>query len=71
VLAALAGVGLVCTALALVLYFKLISDVGAVRATVITYINPAVAVALGAAVLGEPGSPVAEALSRAVAAPGP
>jgi drug/metabolite transporter (DMT)-like permease len=58
VLAALAGLALVCTALAFVLYFKLISEVGAVRATVITYINPAVAVALGAAVLGEPLTPV-------------
>jgi drug/metabolite transporter (DMT)-like permease len=58
VLAALAALALVCTALAFVLYFKLISEVGAVRATVITYINPAVAVALGAAVLGEPLTPV-------------
>ena len=58
VLAALAGLALVCTALAFVLYFMLISEVGAVRATVITYINPAVAVALGAAVLGEPLTPV-------------
>jgi drug/metabolite transporter (DMT)-like permease len=57
VLVALAGLALVCTALAFVLYFKLISEVGAVRATVITYVNPAVAVALGALVLGEPLTP--------------
>ena len=58
VLAALAGLAVVCTALAFVLYFRLITEVGAVRATVITYVNPAVAVALGAAVLGEPLTPV-------------
>jgi drug/metabolite transporter (DMT)-like permease len=57
VLAALAGLGLVCTAVAFVLYFRLIAEVGAARATVVTYINPAVAVALGAAVLGEPFTP--------------
>jgi len=58
VLSALAVLAVVCTALAFILYFRLISEVGAVRATVITYINPAVAVALGAAVLGEPLTPV-------------
>jgi len=41
-----------------VLYFRLIAEVGPVRATVITYVNPAVAVALGAAVLGERITPV-------------
>jgi drug/metabolite transporter (DMT)-like permease len=53
VLAALAGLGIACTALAFVMYFRLIAEVGPARATVVTYINPAVAVALGAAVLGE------------------
>ena len=53
VLAALAALAVVCTALAFVLYFRLIAETGPVRATVITYVNPAVAVALGAAVLGE------------------
>lgn len=53
-LLALAGLATVCTALAFVLFFELIKEVGAARATVITYVNPAVAVALGAAVLGEP-----------------
>ncbi|HMK99671.1 MAG TPA: DMT family transporter, partial [Acidimicrobiales bacterium] len=42
-----------CTALAFVLFFALIAEVGALRATVITYVNPAVAVALGVGVLGE------------------
>jgi len=53
VLGAVAVLAVVCTALAFVLYFRLIAEVGAVRATVITYINPAVAVVLGATVLGE------------------
>lgn len=43
----------VCTALAFVLFFQLIAEVGPVRATVITYVNPAVAVLLGVALLGE------------------
>jgi drug/metabolite transporter (DMT)-like permease len=45
--------GLVCTALAFVLFFLLIADAGPVRATVITYVNPAVAVVLGVAFLNE------------------
>jgi len=57
VLVALAGLGLACTAVAFVLYFRLIAEVGAARATVVTYINPAVAVALGAVILGEPFTP--------------
>jgi drug/metabolite transporter (DMT)-like permease len=43
-----------CTAVAFLLFFALIDEVGPVRATVITYVNPAVAVALGVALLGEP-----------------
>jgi len=54
VLASLAALGVICTALAFVLFFKLIAEVGPERAIVITYVNPAVAVALGVAVLGEP-----------------
>jgi drug/metabolite transporter (DMT)-like permease len=46
--------GLVCTALAFVLFFRLIALAGPVRATVITFINPAVAIGLGILVLGEP-----------------
>jgi drug/metabolite transporter (DMT)-like permease len=45
---------LVCTALAFVLFFDLIAEAGPVRATVITFVNPAVAVALGLVVLAEP-----------------
>jgi drug/metabolite transporter (DMT)-like permease len=54
VLGSLAGLGLICTATAFVLFFALIAEVGPARATVITYVNPAVAVALGVALLGEP-----------------
>jgi drug/metabolite transporter (DMT)-like permease len=54
VLLAIGLLGVVCTALAFLLFFALISEVGPVRATVITYVNPAVALALGVALLGEP-----------------
>lgn len=57
VLASLAGLAVICTALAFVLFFQLIAEVGPARATVITYVNPAVAVALGVGVLGEPLTP--------------
>jgi drug/metabolite transporter (DMT)-like permease len=53
VLVSLGVLGLVCTALALSLYFFLIARVGAARAAVITYVNPAVAALLGVAVLHE------------------
>jgi drug/metabolite transporter (DMT)-like permease len=43
----------VCTALAFVLFVALIAAIGPVRATVITYINPAVAALLGVTVLRE------------------
>jgi drug/metabolite transporter (DMT)-like permease len=58
VLASLAGLAVVCTAAAFILFFMLIAEVGPARATVITYVNPAVAVALGAGVLGEPFTPL-------------
>lgn len=50
----LAVLGVVCTALAFVMLFMLIAEIGASRAQVITYINPAVAVVLGVLVLSEP-----------------
>jgi drug/metabolite transporter (DMT)-like permease len=53
VLASLAGLAVISTALAFVLFFALIAEVGPARAAVITYVNPAVAVALGVLVLGE------------------
>jgi drug/metabolite transporter (DMT)-like permease len=43
----------VCTAAAFLLFGALIDAVGPVRATVITYINPAVAAVLGVLVLQE------------------
>jgi drug/metabolite transporter (DMT)-like permease len=48
-----AVLGVVCTALAFVLFFALIAAIGPARATVITYVNPAVAVALGVLLLDE------------------
>ncbi len=53
VLLSLAALGVVCTAAAFLVFFRLIAEVGPARATVITYVNPAVAVALGVIVLGE------------------
>jgi drug/metabolite transporter (DMT)-like permease len=47
------GLAVVCTAAAFVIFFALIAEVGPTRATVITYVNPAVAILLGVAVLGE------------------
>jgi drug/metabolite transporter (DMT)-like permease len=43
----------VCTALAFVVFFALIAAIGPARATVITYVNPAVAMLLGVIALGE------------------
>ena len=44
---------MVCTAVAFPVFFALVGEVGAMRTTVITYVNPAVAVLLGVAVLDE------------------
>jgi drug/metabolite transporter (DMT)-like permease len=46
--------GVVCTAVALALFFALIREVGPQRALVITFLNPAVAVLLGVLLLDEP-----------------
>lgn len=54
VLAALAALGLVCTALAFIVFFELIREVGTSRGMVFTYVNPAVAVAAGVVFLDEP-----------------
>jgi drug/metabolite transporter (DMT)-like permease len=54
---AIVVLGLVCTALAFVLFSVLIAEAGPGRATVITYVNPVVALALGVVALGErPGA---------------
>jgi drug/metabolite transporter (DMT)-like permease len=47
------GLAVICTALAFLVFFALIAEVGPVRATVITYINPAVAAILGVTLLSE------------------
>ena len=52
-IASIVVLGLVCSAAAFLLFFRLIVEVGPGRATVITYVNPVVALALGVAVLGE------------------
>ncbi len=57
VLGAIGALGVVCTAAAFLVFFALIAEVGPARASVITYINPAVAVALGVSVLGEQLTP--------------
>ena len=53
-LSAVAALGIACTALALYLYFYLINVAGAARASVVAYINPAVAAVIGVLVLHEP-----------------
>jgi drug/metabolite transporter (DMT)-like permease len=52
-LAAVAALGVLCTAIAFLVFFELIAEVGPIRATVITYVNPAVAVAVGVGFGGE------------------
>jgi drug/metabolite transporter (DMT)-like permease len=52
-LASVAMLGIVCTALAMLLMFYLVNHAGASRAAVITYINPAVAALLGVVLLDE------------------
>ena len=48
------GLGVICTAVAFLVFFALIAEAGPARATVITYINPAVAITLGVLLLNEP-----------------
>ena len=51
------ALGAVCTAGAFIIFFALIAEVGPARTTVITYVNPGVAVILGVLILGEPLTP--------------
>ena len=53
VLASIAILGVVCTALGLLLFVYVISNAGASRAAVVTYVNPAIAVLLGVWILDE------------------
>lgn len=57
VLASILTLATVCTAVAFIVFAALIREVGPVRATVITYVNPAVAAVLGVLVLGETLTP--------------
>ena len=52
-LLAIAILGVVCTAAAFLIFAALIVEIGPVRSTVITYVNPAVATVLGVIVLNE------------------
>jgi drug/metabolite transporter (DMT)-like permease len=52
-LASVAVLGLVCSALAFLFFFRLIAEIGPARATIFTYINPVVALALGVTILDE------------------
>ena len=47
------GLAVVCSAAAFLIFFALIREVGPLRTTVITYVNPAVAAALGVTLLNE------------------
>jgi drug/metabolite transporter (DMT)-like permease len=53
VLASITILAVVCTACAFLVFAALIVEIGPVRATVITYVNPAVAAVLGVLVLNE------------------
>ncbi|HEU4976601.1 MAG TPA: DMT family transporter [Baekduia sp.] len=61
VLACIVVLGLFCTAAAFVLFSTLVAEIGPGRATIITYVSPIVAVALGVAVLDERPGPGAVA----------
>jgi drug/metabolite transporter (DMT)-like permease len=52
-LIAIAVLGIICTAAGLIVFFRLIAEAGPSRASVITYVNPLVAVVVGAVALGE------------------
>jgi drug/metabolite transporter (DMT)-like permease len=53
VLVSIGVLAVICTAVAFILFAALIKEIGPVRSTVITYINPAVAAVLGILVLNE------------------
>ncbi len=53
VLLALVSLAAICTAVGFLLMFKVVAEVGAVRATSVTYLNPAVAAIAGILFLGE------------------
>lgn len=48
------GLGVICSAVAFVVFFRLIKEIGVARGSLVTYMNMAVAVVLGVILLGEP-----------------
>lgn len=54
VIASVLMLAAICTVGAFLLMFALVAEIGPVRATTITYVNPAVAIVAGAVVLNEP-----------------
>ena len=54
VIASVVGLGLFPTALAFILFFILLKEIGAARASLVTYLNTAFAIVLGVVLLGEP-----------------
>ncbi len=50
---ALAALGVLCSAAAFLIMFALVAEAGPTRMTVVTYVNPVIAVALGVLILGE------------------
>ena len=54
---ALVVLGLICSALAFVIFFELLKEVGPAKASLITYLNTAVALLLGTLFLAEPLTP--------------
>jgi len=53
----LVGLGVICSAIAFVAFFRLVREIGSARATLVTYMNMAVAVLLGIILLAEPITP--------------
>lgn len=54
VIGAFLGLTLICTTLPLPLHFALVNEAGPARASVVTYVNPAVAILAGVIILSEP-----------------
>ncbi len=54
VILSLIGLGVVCSALAFLVMFALVAEIGPMRMTTITYVNPAVAIIAGVLILHEP-----------------
>jgi drug/metabolite transporter (DMT)-like permease len=50
----LAMLGVVCSAIAFIVFFALMKEIGSTRATLITYVNTLVAILLGVLFLNEP-----------------